>query len=347
MKRLSAILLVAAMVVMLMPAMVWAADSTAGKDNLATVLGSAQDGDTVTLTESANLSTTVNQGITLIVPDTFTLTIDIGNIGTVMGSQGTIRVEAGGGLNIAGIDMVGPNGNLSLTSGSLDAKMNGGNIDITISGDATVPSGKEWTTVSTSLNNAKLNTTIASGTLTVAGKFQVANDSTVTVNGSIDVADGGWMRVGAKGTVTGSGSITNNGTVTLHSITQGAASDATLTGVQITLAGNGVAYSEFDASAFFTAADEETAGGYTVPGVEDDGGQLIQFSHKYSVPAGQVVPPVVNGPSYQIVWGVGSSTELWASPSTSNPTGSDEWASPSTSTDSNKTNPSMGGRADA
>ena len=56
-----------------------------------------------------------------------------------------------------------------------------------------------------------------------------------------------------------------------------------------------------------------------------------------------VTPPTTTGPSYQIVWGNGgsNSTELWAKPSTSNPTGSDEWAKPST--DSNKTNPSMGG----
>ena len=59
--------------------------------------------------------------------------------------------------------------------------------------------------------------------------------------------------------------------------------------------------------------------------------------------AGTVTPPTT-GPSYQIVWGGGNSTELWASPNTSNPTGSDEWAKPET--DTGKTNPSMGGRSD-
>ena len=338
MKRLSAILIVAAMVVMLMPAMVWAAEITDG----------AFASDDVTLTEDSTLSTAIPAGKTLYVKS-YKLTIT-NPANLLTGSEGKIVVEAGGSLVLGNNEWVGANGNLNLEAGSLEIdlgnKQSGILVTIKDNAQATVPVGREWTTTSATLNNAKFPTTIEAGsTLTVEGTFKVANDSTVTVNGSIDVADGGWMRVGAKGTVTGSGSITNNGIVTLHSA-NGGTETAALTGVQITLAGNGVAFSEFDASAFFTAADEETAGGYTVPGVEDDGGQLIQFSHKYSVPAGQVVPPVVNGPSYQIVWGEGSSTELWASPSTSNPTGSDEWASPSASSDSNKTNPSMGGGSD-
>ena len=54
----------------------------------------------------------------------------------------------------------------------------------------------------------------------------------------------------------------------------------------------------------------------------------------------------INHPSYTIVtvnpYGAGNSTEFWASPETSNPTGSDKWAKPSA--DAGKTNSSMGGR---
>ena len=333
MKKLGAVLLCAAMVIMMMPTMVWAATDLDSKDDF----DSAIDG-TYTLTGDANLKTDIPDGITLVVPDRFTLTIPAESATTVMGSKGSIRIEAGGGLVVAGDKFVGTDGNLVLDEGAyLTARATTGGLEIVVEGNATVPAGKAWSTRSDNLNNALMNTTV-NGTLTVAGKFTAANNSTVTVTGSINVADGGTMQVSSEGEVAGSGKINvqSNGTIQLNASGVNNTTTPTIPNNMISIAPDSHVVSAFDASNAFAdgvklTEDPENPGNFIVD--------------ETTLP-GAVNPPVVTGPSFTIVQR--PAVEFWASTESSNPT--EQWAEPSAqtpSTDSNKTNPSMGGRADA
>ena len=251
---------------------------TATYTDLATALDEAKDGDTVLLVKDATLASTVKEGVTLRVPATITLTVS----GTqedllkVMGSQGTIRVEAGAFLDLgSSLKMIGNEDyNINLKTGVVDMKMDLSKraINLAFKGaSAEVPVDKVWTTsMEKSLGTgAKVNPSLdEDSVLTVNGtRFQVANGSTmdnegtivvnslmiisskgeVTEDGTINVARGGKLEIkeGAASVGDFAGTVNNNGTVAYDG------TDASLTGT-IAMGSGGVVYSQSDISSQLT-----------------------------------------------------------------------------------------------
>ena len=187
----------------------------------------------------------------------------------------------------------------------------------------------------------------AGKTVKTTGELEVATGHSLTNSGSLDV-----------GTLTLTGTMDNQGTITAATAiavnADGSTNSGNITGAgAMTIAANttlattdgeiSIATLSFtDNTSILNRSGDATITSATINLNGADEGTVLPGG---KAPATQppVTPPTTTGPSYQIVWGNGgsNSTELWAKPSTSNPTGSDEWAKPST--DSNKTNPSMGG----
>ena len=243
MKKLSAILLAVALVVMMVPT-VW------GDFN--DELGSASSGATVTMDASGNLTTAIGEGVTLVVPNGVTLTVPVDQ--NLLGSKGEVRVDAGGTLIIDTDERIGSS-SLELETGAsitIDLK-NGLTIDedtidhvlATLTGNATLHD--YWTTSLSTTYGIVIDPTI-NGTVTIASgaELRIANNSTLTINsGSIDVAEDGLLRVSSKGTITG-GTINNSGVVSLY------ITDSSKLSGTIALQNDGVVYSEVEASASIT-----------------------------------------------------------------------------------------------
>lgn len=232
---------------------------------------------------------------------------------------GTTTVNAGGQLTVGETQMVGATGNLNVTSGTLTLDMeeitsaSDPSIDVTLNGQAEIPTGKRWTTMmGTKPKRVAMAVTIANGsTLTVNGGttdssgLHVANDTTLTNNGTINVNT--EMTVGSSGKVAGNGAITvgssgaleidtnssntgtlqnsvsNSGTV----IYNGTQNSNNITGT-ITLVSGGKVYSQADLSNQLSGEEVLSNKNYE--------GTNYSFAWQYDVPSGGDTPSIPSNP---------------------------------------------------
>lgn len=232
---------------------------------------------------------------------------------------GTTTVNSGGQLTVGETQMVGATGNLNVTSGTLTLDMeeitsaSDPSIDVTLNGQAEIPTGKRWTTMmGTEPKRVAMAVTIANGsTLTVNGSttdssgLHVANDTTLTNNGTINVNT--EMTVGSSGKVAGNGAITvgssgaleidtnssntgtlqnsvsNSGTV----IYNGTQNSNNITGT-ITLVSGGKVYSQADLSNHLSGEEVLSNKNYE--------GTNYSFAWQYDVPSGGDTPSIPSNP---------------------------------------------------
>ena len=249
---------------------------TGAYEHLADAIEASEDGDTITLltAEEQSLTKAIPEGVTLVVAEGQTLTVETTNAPTVLGSVGTLEIQAGGTFSLAGITIVGTGGALNLTSGSAEVVFSTKTMALKAGAAAEV--ADELLLSKTYVATA----TVESGaTLTVSGKLTVPNDVTLTVNGALDVASGGLVRVNSQAALAGSGTVTNAGKITLH---QGGSNTATVQPT-ITLTSGGEVYSQFALTDGKVASSSKSTGNYTVAGiVAEDGATLLTFTEKYT-----------------------------------------------------------------
>ena len=174
------------------------------------------------------------------------------------GILGKATIAAGGSVAVGDDDWIGTGGNVNLTTGRMTLDFGdiaSRKIAATLTGNAqaTVPTGKRWTLkVGTEDASANVNLTVDAGsTLAVAGEFHVANNSTLTLDGAVDIT--GHLSIGSAGTVTGIGSITNSGVLTLDKGADGAVGNLS---VNVALSGSGKAYAMTDIAEKLTNAEK-------------------------------------------------------------------------------------------
>ena len=277
-------------------AIVAAIDGGSGYTTLDSAVNAATSGKTVRLltTDAQSLTKAIKEGVTLVIADGQTVIVDLVTMSNnVQNMKGTISVEAGGkliaetGSNAEDvINMIGDeNYNLQLTSGKIDvslADLTSSKIGINFVGaKATVPANSYWTLTMTSGGiNAKMNVTLdTTSKLSVSGELRIAKGSTLTNNGKLTVNNGGLLRVGSNGTITGN-TINNSGIVTLHK-----EGDNQATVPPITLTSGGEVYSEFDAASKIGPSGNVStaAGSFTVNGVESGTpSEPVTFGYKYT-----------------------------------------------------------------
>lgn len=176
--------------------------------------------------QTVRLLTTVEQTLTQAIGEGVTLVIDkdqavnITALTAVVTSEGKIQVNANGALTVDSDKMIGADGNIKLTAGSIELSKTGSlqNNDLALQLDfknatAEVPAGCRWTTVkNVGSYQVPMNVSLSAGTiLTVNGSngantgFHVANGSTVTNSGTIQVNSS--MSIGSSGKVEDAGTI--------------------------------------------------------------------------------------------------------------------------------------------
>lgn len=160
----------------------------------------AAGGGIVTLLENATLSTPLDEDVTLSVDSSKTLTVN--DVACLSG--GTLEVKAGGGLKLGTDNLVGTDGTINLTSGSVT--MNGNTVTLTENSVAEIPFGKTFYLMLGS-NGPALNAVIeknasltVNGTLKAVSGTGTAGGSQVTVNGILTV--NGTLTIAEKAEVT-------------------------------------------------------------------------------------------------------------------------------------------------
>ena len=291
-----------------------AAIGSKGYTTLDDALTAANSGTnkTVTLLKGAELSSAIPSGVTLQVPGEpagITLTVNRADLGTLVGSAGTIRVEAGGAIMVDGTAMIGgSSANIDLTGGYIDLKVTGSApnyaLDFSFVGaTAEVPANHRWALLlnnnypmNVMLDNATILTVNATGTPNTEQDdgLRVANNATLTNNGQIVV--NGVMTVSSSGTVAGSGTITvnNSGVLEINKdssdigkvannvsnsgtvVYNGTTNSNNLTGT-ITMVSGGVVYSQADISSKLSGA--ETMSNKTYDGTD------YAFAWQYDAPS--------------------------------------------------------------
>ena len=255
----------------------------AAYDDLAAALTHAASGQKVVLLADATLAQKVDTGVTIVVPESMTLTVDTASASTILQqSAGAIDIQAGGSLRMpdsqgAVETFVGKNtdARMILTSGSAVVDFSANSVILRADSMANIPEGKTYYIVSPFLSAA----IEAGATLTVNGQLTLANTTTLTVNGALDVASGGLVRVNSQAALAGSGTVTNAGKITLH---QGGSNTATVQPT-ITLTSGGEVYSQFALTDGKVASSSKSTGNYTVAGiVAEDGATLLTFTEKYT-----------------------------------------------------------------
>ena len=255
----------------------------------------------VVLAKGIALSTAddaIPEDVTLVVPAGVTLTVSADNAATVLGySQGTLSMQ-GGNLDFGGINMIGASAdyNLQWTSGSVDLDLSNvtAGIGVKISGTATVPNGKYWTTsMSTGAqgSNIALNVDVDTGSiLTVNGEFRVANNTRVDVDGQIIV--GNIMDIRSKGAViAANNSIIVNGTLALFGNSPTEAASIGHTSIQLNNAGQ--VLSDIDCGDIPNS--QETRGSFSQTFYEGNNpqGESHTFAYRYTYKA-PVTPPTTD-----------------------------------------------------
>lgn len=205
---------------------------------LKAISGKDQEGSHITVAgtlDAASGTLSLAKYAVLTVEETGTLAITPATMSTL---TGTVNLRAGSTATVDGAVWVGgtEDAALQLTAGTLTANFqqvaDDGTVDLAFTAaKATIPTGKRWTLKT---GPFFLRTTLdADSQLTVAGAFQVANGTSLTLNGKLDIPAGGTMTISSEGTVSGSGSIDTYGTLLIR---QGAASAGTL-GVNVSCSG--------------------------------------------------------------------------------------------------------------
>ena len=178
---------------------------------------SAEGGGTVTLLEDATLSTPLDEDVKLSVSSDAELTVEADGLTNL--AKGTLEVKDGGGLKLGTDKLVGTDGTINLTSGSVT--MANGVVTLTSGSEAEIPSGKTFYLMLGS-NGPALNAVIEQGaTLTVAdgGTLKAVSGSgesgsQVTVKGTLDVK--GTLTIALQADVT----VENGGTLNLPAMTK-------------------------------------------------------------------------------------------------------------------------------
>ena len=173
-------------------------------------------------TLSSQITTGFNKNVTLVVPTGKTLKVEQIAAG-ILNSEGTLRVEAGGILNLPSKggspeDFIGngESARLNLTKGAIDLDIGGKTVYVRSGAEAEVPSGQTtYLLLETDSSGIGLDAVIEKGaTVTVNGTLKAVsgaaanNDpSNITVNGTLDVkemltvAEKATVNVGATGTL--------------------------------------------------------------------------------------------------------------------------------------------------
>lgn len=205
---------------------------------LKAISGKDQEGSHITVAgtlDAASGTLSLAKYAVLTVEETGALAITPATMSTL---TGTVNLHAGSTATVDGAVWVGgtEDAALQLTAGTLTANFqqvaDDGTVDLAFTAaKATIPTGKRWTLKT---GPFFLRTTLdADSQLTVAGEFQVANGTSLTLNGKLDIPAGGTMTISSEGTVSGSGSIDTYGALLIR---QGAASAGTL-GVNVSCSG--------------------------------------------------------------------------------------------------------------
>ena len=181
------------------------------------------EGGTVTLLKDATLSTPLDEDVTLSVSSAV-LTVEATGLGNL--TKGTLEIKQGGGLKLGTDELVGTDGTINLTRGSVT--MNGGTVTLTSGSEAEIPNGETFYLM---LGNGgpALNAVIEQGaTLTVAngGTLKAVSGSgesgsQVTVKGTLDVK--GTLTIALQADVT----VENGGTLNLPAMTKATMGSAT------------------------------------------------------------------------------------------------------------------------
>lgn len=178
---------------------------------------SAEGGGTVTLVADAALTTEMEADVTLVVGDDAELSVATSGLGNL--AAGTLEIQQGGEFKLDGNTLVGSNGALNLTKGSVT--MQGGTVTLTSGSEAEIPSGKTFYLM-LGTGGSALNAVIEQGAaLTVAegGTLKAVSGSgesgsQVTVKGTLDVK--GTLAIALKGKVT----VESGGTLKLPTMTK-------------------------------------------------------------------------------------------------------------------------------
>ena len=158
-------------------------------------------------TLNSQITTGFNKNVTLVVPTGKTLTVGQAAAAGILTSTGTLRVKAGGTLNLpkkegGSEDFIGgSSARLNLTKGAIDLDIGEKTVYVRSGAEAEVPSGK---TTYLLLGTDGLDAVIEKDAkVTVAGTLKAvsgtSNPSEVTVNGTLDVT--GMLTVAEKATV--------------------------------------------------------------------------------------------------------------------------------------------------
>ena len=256
---------------------------------LAGALEAANTGDdkTVTLLASAALAEAIPSDVTVTVPADITLTV---NDPTHLASGG-LEIAATGKLMLGTEAFVGgTDARLNLTSGSVT--MQGTTVTLTANSAATIPSGENFYLMlgspagSATRLQAVVDTNATltiDGTLTLPSGTVNGTSAKLTVNGTVN--DNGLIRANSGSAIDGTGTIhvNNGGKLTVHTST--ANGNAAISVSSIALSSGGEVYSELtdntDLESHLSNYSKDTAGGFTVDGVESNG-ELVQFSTKYT-----------------------------------------------------------------
>ena len=250
---------------------------------LAKALTEAASGQKVVLLANATLANAIPDGVTLEVPDGKTLTVDGTAAAAVLGSTGTLEVQNGGGFSIPNYELIGEGKIIELTAGSAEVVFSTGTVTLKSGAKADILQDLNLLIPAV---NKKLDVTIESGAeanLAAGAKLTVPNGAKLTVDGTLNVAGGGILRVNSEAALAGGGTVTNSGIITLH---HGDSSDANVTAA-ITLASGGAVYSQFDVTSTINNSTESVLDpAQTVEGVanetEEAGSNEPTFGYQYS-----------------------------------------------------------------
>lgn len=166
---------------------------------------------------------------------------------------------------------------LDITSGSAEIVFSDSSVVLTSGSQANVPAGKELNLLLPG-GQVRLNATIESGaTATVYGQLTVPNNASLSVDGALNIASSGLLRIGSQAALTGSGSITNAGTVTLHR--NDADNYEPTLGINISLTPGGEVYSELENTDVDSLIGNfsKVSGQFTVEGIDG-----VTFTDRYS-----------------------------------------------------------------
>ena len=199
---------------------------------LATALTDAEtNGGNVLLVANADLTSAVPEDTCLQVLSGKTLKADLtgSEASTILSSKGTIAVDYGGVLSVKSqpsgnfVEMIGDqDANINLTNGYIEIGFDSALTLDFFGATAEVPTSSRWTlklatySMNVTLDDSSTLTVNSTGDGTEDDGFRVANGSTLTNNGTIEV--NGIMSISSEGKVDGSGTITvdSNGVLVVN-----------------------------------------------------------------------------------------------------------------------------------